>query len=179
MTEEHKRKISQAMKGHTVSKETRKKLSIARKGKYKKEENSFYGKHHTEETKQALKEQQLKIREKSSKRMLGKKNPIWKGNNVGYTSLHDWIRKHKPKPQFCEICNERQPKEVANISGNYKRNINDFKWTCHKCHREMDGISDNLRKFGKNQKGKTYEQIYGIKKEQQIKKKLCEVRRKR
>ena len=34
--------------------------------------------------------------------MVGKNNPIWKGNEVGRVALHEWIRNRKPKPEFCE-----------------------------------------------------------------------------
>ena len=34
----------------------------------------------------------------------GNKNPNWKGDNVGYSCLHKWATRHKPKPEFCEIC---------------------------------------------------------------------------
>lgn len=62
----------------------------------------------------------------------------WKGDNVGYTVLHKWIRKNKPKPNVCEICGIKKPREVANISRQYKRDINDFKWLCNNCHKKFD-----------------------------------------
>ncbi len=61
-TEEHRKNLSEAMKGKPsprkgvkLSKETRKKLSEARIGRFKGEENYFYGKKHTEETKELIK----------------------------------------------------------------------------------------------------------------------------
>ena len=50
-TEEAKVKIGKAHKGKTVSLKTRKRISEARKGKSIGENNHFYGKSHTEETK--------------------------------------------------------------------------------------------------------------------------------
>ena len=64
--------------------------------------------------------------------------PNWKGDKVGYAALHDWIRIRKIKPKFCEHCNIVAPKELANMSGKYKRDITDFKWLCQPCHRYMD-----------------------------------------
>jgi len=75
------------------------------------------------------------------------KNPSWKGDSVGYGALHNWVRRHKSKPEYCEECNKNKPHDLANISGEYKRDINDFKWLCRKCHMEMDG---RLKKLGKN-----------------------------
>lgn len=80
-TDEAKRKISEAMTGRPVSEKTleamrnnwkgkhlplemRKKISETRKGKYTGENNPFYGKHHTEATKN-------KIRNAHSKPVIG------------------------------------------------------------------------------------------------------------
>ncbi len=70
---------------------------------------------------------------------LGKKNGIWKGDTVGYKALHAWIMRHKPKPEFCERCHKVPPYDLANISGKYKRDVNDFEWLCRRCHMESDG----------------------------------------
>jgi len=77
--------------------------------------------------------------------MMGAKNPQWKGDDVGYLALHNWIRRRKEKPVFCEKCNRRKPYDLANISGKYKRDVNDFEWLCRKCHMEDDGRIDNLK----------------------------------
>jgi len=66
----------------------------------------------------------------------------WKGDKAGYKAIHIWIRKNKPKPQFCEKCKKNKPKQIANISGEYKRDINDYKWLCCKCHIKMDKIGE-------------------------------------
>jgi hypothetical protein len=66
-------------------------------------------------------------------------NPQWKGDDVGFNSLHEWIRNHKPKTNRCEMCNEEKRLEIANISGEYKRDITDYKWLCRRCHMESDG----------------------------------------
>lgn len=70
---------------------------------------------------------------------LGIRNPQWAGNKVCITALHDWIRRHKPKPSVCEICKKIGPYEVSNISGKYLRDINDFQWLCRGCHNRFDG----------------------------------------
>lgn len=76
------------------------------------------------------------------------KNPNWKGDKVSKNPLHLWIRRHKPKSEICEVCGINKPYDLANISGKYKRDINDFKWSCRKCHMKEDGRIKNL----KNQK---------------------------
>lgn len=64
--------------------------------------------------------------------------PNFLGDKIGYKSLHSWIKRNKPKTEFCEICHKKGPKEVSNVSGKYKRNINDYRWVCISCHRIFD-----------------------------------------
>lgn len=73
-------------------------------------------------------------------------NPKWKGNKVKYGGLHDWIKRHKPKSEFCEECKINKPYDLANISEEYKRDINDFEWLCRKCHMKKDGRLYNFNK---------------------------------
>ncbi|KKN15939.1 hypothetical protein LCGC14_0981020 [marine sediment metagenome] len=75
----------------------------------------------------------------------GALNPQWKGDDVGYGALHEWIRGNKPKPELCEDCGEHPPFEVMNIIGEYKRDVSDFKWVCRACHMKEDGRMSNLR----------------------------------
>ena len=77
----------------------------------------------------------------------GNKNINWKGDEVKYVGLHKWIRKYKPKPKFCEICKIKPPKDIANISGEYKRDIEDYQWICRRCHVIKDGTINNLKFF--------------------------------
>jgi hypothetical protein len=69
---------------------------------------------------------------------------MWRGNDVGYSSLHTWVKRNKTKPLLCENCNEKKPYDLANISGEYKRDLNDYKWLCRKCHMIEDGRINNL-----------------------------------
>ncbi len=83
---------------------------------------------------------------KTSRKMKGKSNPMWKGNRVKRIALHNWVRRSKPKPKLCEKCGKNEPYDLANISGEYKRDINDFEWICRSCHMGDDGRLDNLHK---------------------------------
>lgn len=81
----------------------------------------------------------------------GKNHPSWVGDNVTYHALHDWIRRIKPKPEFCEHCKKNTPNDLANISGEYKRDINDYLWLCEPCHTKFDKrdviVLMNLKQF--------------------------------
>lgn len=63
-------------------------------------------------------------------------NTNWKGNDVGYHGLHKWIQRHKGKADKCEKCGILNAKkyEWANISGEYKRDVDDFMSMCVSCH---------------------------------------------
>ncbi len=70
----------------------------------------------------------------------GKEHFLWKGDEVGYQSLHCWVRRHKGTPQVCEYCGETEKKkyEWANKSHKYLRNLNDWIRLCTSCHRLLD-----------------------------------------
>ena len=110
LTEQQKNKISEKLKGRTP-------WNKGKKGLFK----------HTEQ-------QKLKIK----KRQLGSNNSCWKGDKVGYKGLHQWIRKNKLIPEFCEDCGKRPPHDCHNISGEYKRDLDDWKYICRLCHRKYD-----------------------------------------
>ena len=77
----------------------------------------------------------------------GKKNWKWQKNPT-YNAVHTWVRKHKPKVDKCEHCGEYKELEAANISGEYKRDINDFEWLCSLCHMKKDGRYSNIKEYG-------------------------------
>ena len=70
---------------------------------------------------------------------IGENSPTWKGDKVGYYGLHWWARKHIPKTKLCGHCKLKSPRHFANISGTYKRDLNDWIWLCVPCHSKHDG----------------------------------------
>jgi len=74
-------------------------------------------------------------------------NYNWKGDDAGYSAIHQWVRANKPQPEHCESCNNQSPIDLANISGEYKRDINDFEYLCRKCHMTKDGRLRELDKY--------------------------------
>jgi len=124
-TEEHKRKISESLKGHIVtietrmkigkhrcneesrkkmslahkniSDETRRKMSESHKGKQIGEDNPFYGKQHTKNTKEKLRQSNKgkhysPSTEFTSELTKGKNNYNWKG---GVTPIYYTIKTNK------------------------------------------------------------------------------------
>lgn len=57
-----------------------------------------------------------------------------------YRVLHEWVTRHKGRPSRCEDCGITTAKwyDWANISGEYKKDVNDFKRLCRSCHRIFD-----------------------------------------
>ena len=79
----------------------------------------------------------------------GIKNGMWKADKVKYGSLHDYIKYHLKPPTHCNNCKEIKKLEIANISGGYKRDFEDWKWLCRSCHMRSDGRIEKLIKFSK------------------------------
>jgi len=89
-----------------------------------------------------------------NKGLKGKTPPNYKGENVGYDALHDWVNRHKGKANKCEHCGKDHGRiEWANKSHEYKRDLNDWLSLCKPCHSTYDkGIGSIKKKF--NLKGR-------------------------
>ena len=71
----------------------------------------------------------------------GEDNGKWKGEEVGMVSLHKWVYRWKGCQKKCEECGLDDPNRMyhwANISGEYKRDLDDFKRLCVPCHKRFD-----------------------------------------
>ncbi|TES88940.1 MAG: hypothetical protein E3J94_07200 [Desulfobacteraceae bacterium] len=117
--------ISETNTGRTfvMAEETKKKIAVFHKGRPKSQAH----------------------RKNISISKMGSKNPTWKGDDVGYEALHDWVARRKPKTEFCEHCGKAPPYDLANISQEYKRDVNDFEWICRKCHMISDGRMEMIK----------------------------------
>lgn len=69
-------------------------------------------------------------------------NPQWKGDKVGYKSLHEWVSGQLGRPDRCSKCGKVGAVDLANISNKYKRDLSDWEWLCRKCHMQQDGRLD-------------------------------------
>lgn len=132
-----KRRLKLIGKKRTL--ETLIKMSLAQKGKPKWTEEEKReiakrqkGKRHSEETKQ-------KMRLSAKK---GEFSSSWKGDDVGYLGLHEWVYKTLGKPSKCENCGKENLSgrkiHWANISKKYKRDIKDWLRLCVSCHWKYD-----------------------------------------
>lgn len=78
----------------------------------------------------------------------GKHSRAWKGEDAGYSAKHSWIIKHYGKASHC--CKDdghiARRFEWHNISGEYKRDMEDWTQLCPSCHRKLH--KDNHCKRG-------------------------------
>lgn len=90
--------------------------------------NPHFGKTHTKE-----------VREKLRRIHLNEGSPTWRGDKVGRSALHGWVRRRITKPKFCVRCNMNKANDLSNNGHTYKRNLKDWEWLCRKCHVKKDG----------------------------------------
>ena len=107
-------------RGRKISEETKKKMSLAKLGK-------------------KLGAQTEEHKSKIGIAVTGESHGLWKGGDVSYKALHDWLNRHKGKAQHCEYCNKISKRyHWANISGKYIRDVNDYLSLCVSCHFRLD-----------------------------------------
>lgn len=73
--------------------------------------------------------------------LMGDKAYNWKGENVKYRTLHNWLNAHLGKPDQCKHCGIKANGHLmhwANVSGEYKRDFSDWIRLCAKCHGKHD-----------------------------------------
>jgi len=129
--------LADKRKGHPVSNETRRKISDSLKGRILWNKGMFragltpWNKGFTKENHPSL----AKMGEKET----GDRNVAWKGDEASYSCIHKWVRKNKTKPKNCEQCGEKKKRlELSNTSGEYKRDVDDYRYLCIKCHKAYD-----------------------------------------
>lgn len=80
-------------------------------------------------------------------------NAMWKGDQVGYGAVHDFVIRRKIKSTGCENCGKITKKlDLANISGDYKRDLDDWEYLCRKCHMIKDGRINKVGRYKKDWK---------------------------
>jgi len=76
--------------------------------------------------------------------LIGSNNPAWKGDGVGYSGLHAWIRSKLGKAKKCINGHKSTIYFWANVSGNYHRDILDWHELCNSCN-QLDKVPVNKR----------------------------------
>jgi len=70
-------------------------------------------------------------------------HPTWKGDKASYATKHQWVARKLGKPRLCSHCGTLDAKryEWANISKEYKRNLDDYIRLCKSCHMKYDNVA--------------------------------------
>lgn len=79
-------------------------------------------------------------------KLKGQNHHHWKGKKAGYRAIHYWLEGEYGIPEKCEKCSiskiygtdGRRLIHWANISGEYKRDFDDWMSLCVSCHKIYD-----------------------------------------
>lgn len=184
LSEEAKQKISAARKrrketlGYINSPETRIKLSLKAKGKKWTKEHriKFSAKmkgrmpKHLKDPEEFAKWQ--KKGHEATRKLCGPLANNWKGDNVGYAGVHQWVKKLLGKPKRCDQCgctNDAAKRyEWANVSLNYLRDLTDWRRLCVSCHKKESFMRGEMKAWNKGLKIQSNTGRTHIKKGQRI-----------
>jgi hypothetical protein len=109
----------------------------------------------------------------SSKRVnMGSANGAWMGDKAAYTSLHQYVRLYKTKPDVCERCKTVPPFDIYNTSYRQTRNLEDWVYLCRKCIMTVDGRITMSHKHTETAKEKIRQSKLGKKRSDETKEKL-------
>lgn len=148
------REYSRGEKNREYRKKYNQRLQV--KEKARENANSYYYRNR----KDILEKEKLKYQEVGHFKHLkdkakGKRVANWKGESVGYSALHRWVRRWKGIPSKCLFCGieKTTPRSIqwANKSHEYKRELDDWISLCNKCHfyyDEKDRKERNKNGFG-------------------------------
>ena len=137
--------IPSGYKGIPRTEETRKAISEAKKGK----PNGLLGRTRTLQERINIsigkkgKPSPLKGIKRNKDTLLkfkyGKDNVNWKGDEVGYAALHDWVTRKLGTPNVCNNCSEVHNRcHWHNVSKRYKRDLTDWVRLCPRCHTKAE-----------------------------------------
>lgn len=96
----------------------------------------------------------IEIREPKRHRERDPKTGRWLNTNAtSYSAIHKWLTKNYGNPSSCEDCGREKYTDKkgrcglqwANLSGEYKRDIKDYKGLCISCHKVHDKIINNIK----------------------------------
>lgn len=73
----------------------------------------------------------------------------WKGGEAGYDALHDWITKEqgRARDKECAYCGSTSNVVWANVSREYKRELDDWIPLCTVCHFKYDRQDARTRDY--------------------------------
>ena len=80
---------------------------------------------------------------------VGESHPNWKGDNVGETAIHDWLKKKLGKANCCQNidcpCKSKTFDWANTRNHKYRRVKTDFIMLCRSCHFKFDRGTISIR----------------------------------
>lgn len=90
----------------------------------------------------------------------GETHPMWRGDRVGITAMHTWLKSHYGKADHCEnpdCLGLSITFEWSKLRGKeYERKRENFWQLCKKCHVIYDYTDETRRKIGLSSIGRTH-----------------------
>lgn len=93
------------------------------------------------------KHQSKNMKKKMHERFLGDKSTSWKGENISYSGLHNWIHRKYGNATKCEECRSTKNIQWANKTGKYLRDRTDWLQLCPSCHWFQDNQNHSKKRF--------------------------------
>ena len=94
-------------------------------------------------------------------KLSGANNYNWTGDAVGYQGVHRWINIVAGQPSHCVHCKTTEDRKYqwANVSGKYRRDINDFIRLCVPCHKRYDMTEVTRQRLSASALGNTSRRV--------------------
>ena len=162
LSEDHKKKIAESLKGRPCSEKTKRKISVANTGKKrtleqcKKLSELRKGKKLTKQHKINIGlGNKGKVLSEITKKKIGdahkgEKNYNWQGDKISTGRIHRWLSENFGKADHCENPNCEHKSETyhwANTNNHkYRRRREDFMMLCAKCHSKYDMTEERRKK---------------------------------
>lgn len=71
-------------------------------------------------------------------KVAGENHSDWKGDKVGYSGLHKWVKRNYKFNETCEHCGGDRKLHLANRTGIYDREFENWIILCKSCHIKFD-----------------------------------------
>jgi hypothetical protein len=77
---------------------------------------------------------------------MNEKHWAWKGDDAGYGPKHQWVYRRKGKAEFCIVSSKHNFTRYYwhNLSGEYKRDLEDWISVCPSCHQYIHNGRRNV-----------------------------------
>lgn len=130
----HHTRVNHPMQGKKHTNESKAKISAGGVARFEREAHPMQGKTHTAEARERM----SAAAQPGVKR--GPQPDRYGEGTPSYAAVHRWMTRHHPRSGTCEACGVGRVTHWANISGENRRDPEDFWELCVPCHKLFDYI---------------------------------------